>query len=325
MKGGIDLGGTNVQAVVISDRFVVKGEARRPTPAVGGPQDVAAEMAAAMRDAARDAGVETSALTGVGVGSPGAVDSSAGTVASAGNLPNWRDPFPLGAVLEEALGTRIALGNDVEVATEAEFGLGAGRPYSSLLGVFWGTGIGGGIVLEGKPWQGRGAAGEIGHVVVKRNGAPCTCGGRGCMEAYAGRAALEQRARKLAGRGRKTVLFALMESKGRTRLTSSVWAGALERGDKMAIQLIEQAISSLGAGIASVLNVLDVEAVVLGGGLGTRLGEPYRKRIEEAMLPYLFTRDRPPQMMLAELGDLGGAIGAARLVQKRSAPAAMGA
>jgi glucokinase len=140
MKGGIDLGATKVQAVVVSDRFTVKGEARRPTPTVGGPKDVAAQVAAAMRDAAAAAGVETSALAGVGIGSPGAVDTDAGTVAHAGNLPGWRDAFPLSAELEEALGTPVALGNDVEVATEAEFLLGAGKAYSSLLGVFWGTG-----------------------------------------------------------------------------------------------------------------------------------------------------------------------------------------
>ena len=324
MKGGIDLGGTKVQAVVVSDRFVVKGEARRPTPTDGGPADVAAEMAAAMRSAAEAAGVETSALAGVGVGSPGAVDAPSGTVAGAGNLPNWHDPFPLGPMLEDALGTRVALGNDVQLAAEAELHLGAGKPYSSLLGVFWGTGIGGGIVLDGKPWRGRGAAGEIGHMVIKCNGTRCTCGARGCVEAYAGRAALERRARKLVGRGEQTVLFELMERKGRTRLTSSIWARALQEGDKMAVQLLERAVGALGPGIASALNVLDVEAVVLGGGLGMRLGEPYRKRIEEAMMPNLFTRDRPPPMMLAELGDLGGAIGAARLVRKRSARAVVG-
>src|SRR5262245_27654604 len=109
MNGGIDLGGTKVQAVVVDDRFEVIGKARRRTPTVGGPPDVAAEVATALREAAQAAGVETSALAGVGVGSPGAVDASAGTVAGAGNLPDWRDPFPLGATLEDALGTPVAL------------------------------------------------------------------------------------------------------------------------------------------------------------------------------------------------------------------------
>jgi glucokinase len=282
-------------------------------------------MAAALREAAEAAGVEASGLTGIGVGSPGVVDAAAGTVAGAGNLPNWREPFPLGAVLEEALGTTVALGNDVELAAEAEFRLGAGRPYSSLLAVFWGTGIGGGIVLDGKPWRGRGAAGEIGHMVIELDGAHCTCGRRGCMEAYAGRLAMEKRARKLVERGEKTILFELMEHKHRTRLTSAIWARALQKDDRMAVQLIERAVQALGAGIASALNVLDVEAVVIGGGLGVRLGEPYRRQIEDAVMPHLFTSKHPPAMVLAELGDLSGAIGAARLVQKRSAPVPAGA
>ena len=138
-------------------------------------------------------------LDGVGVGSPGDVDGRAGTVTSARNLPDWEGSFPLGRrAVARRSAPAVALGNDVQVATDAEALLGAGRPYRSLLGVFWGTGVGGGIVLDGRPWIGRGAAGEIGHVVVKRDGARCPCGRKGCMEAYAGRGAMELRARRKA-------------------------------------------------------------------------------------------------------------------------------
>jgi glucokinase len=325
MKCGVDLGGTKVQAVVVSDRFAVRGDARRPTPTAGGPPAVVATVAAAVRDAAEAAGTEVSALTGIGVGAPGAVDAEAGTVAEAGNLPDWRQPFAFGPALEKALGTRVVLANDVEVAVEAEFRLGAGKPYSSLLGVFWGSGIGGGMVLDGKSWRGRGAAGEIGHMVIKRNGARCPCGRRGCVEAYSGRTAMERRARQLVKRGARTELFEIMERHGRERLTSAVWARALKKGDSMAIQLIDRAVEALGAGVASALNLLDVEAVVLGGGLGIRLGEPYLERIEKAMMPHLFVRERPPRMLLATLGDLGGAIGAARLVKGGTGKASSGA
>ena len=205
------------------------------------------------------------------------------------------------------------IGNDVDVATAAEFRRGAGRPYQSILGVFWGTGVGGGIVLDGKPWSGRGAAGEIGHVVVKIDGARCPCGRRGCMEAYAGRAAMEARARKELEAGAKTELFKIMEDRGRTRLTSGVWARALRHNDHLAVRLIDRAVEALGAGVASVVNVLDVEAVIVGGGLGLRLGQPYVDRIADAMHPHLFADDRPPAIHLAALGDLGGAIGAALL------------
>jgi glucokinase len=268
----------------------------------------------AVREAAAEGGVEPGDLLGVGIGAPGAIDEAAGTLARAGNLPDWHDAYPLADELGRPLGTRVVLGNDVQVATDAEFTLGAAREFTSLLGVFWGTGVGGGIVLDGRPWLGRGAAGEIGHVVVKRNGAHCPCGRRGCMEAYAGRRAMELRARKAAEQGEKTVLFKLMQDKGRDRLTSGVWWRAVERGDELATRLLDEAISALGVGVASTCNVLDVEAVIIGGGMGVRFGEPYARRIEDAMLPHLFHDDDPPVVRVAELGDLGGALGAALLL-----------
>jgi glucokinase len=316
MRGGIDLGGTKIQAVIVDGDHEVRGETRAPTPTSGGPSAVAAAMIGALQQASEAAGVATAELEGVGVGSPGDVDAEAGTVTSARNLPDWEGSFPLADELSKALGTRIALGNDVQVATDAEALLGAGRPYRSLLGVFWGTGVGGGIVLDGRPWVGRGAAGEIGHVVVKRDGARCTCGRRGCLEAYAGRGAMEIRARERQKKGDKTELFEIMRDRGRDRLTSGIWARALDRGDKLAVDLMDDAILALGAGVASVQNVLDVDAIVIGGGLGIRLGEPYAKRILDAMHPHLFVDTDPPAVLVAALGDLGGAIGASLLISR---------
>jgi glucokinase len=321
LSGGVDLGGTKIQAVVLDDSGSVRGAARHPTPTAGGPRDVVAAIAAALREAAAERDVDVVSLEGVGVGSPGAVDHDAGTVTSARNLPGWTGTFPLAQALSEELGAPVVLGNDVDVATMAEFELGAGRPYSSLLGVFWGTGVGGGVVLDGRLWRGRASAGEIGHMVVKMGGARCPCGRHGCMEAYAGRGAMEARARKELAGGAKTDLFKIMEKRGRTRLTSGVFARALDQGDRLAINLIDRAIEALGAGIASAVNLLDVESVIIGGGLGVRLGTPYVERIERAMLPHLFSDDRPPNVRVAALGDLGGAVGAALLVRE-SAPAA---
>jgi glucokinase len=204
-------------------------------------------MAGALRTAAEQAGVETAALDGVGVGSPGDVDNGAGTITNAFNVvTDWKRTVAVGDVLQKELGTTIALGNDVRVATAAEFRLGAGKPYRSLLGVFWGTGVGGGVILDGKPWHGRGAAGEIGHMVVRRNGAKCTCGRIGCMEAYAGRRAMELEARDRHKNGEKTQLFKIMEKKERAALTSGVWADALADGDRLAHELIERAVHALG-------------------------------------------------------------------------------
>ena len=313
IRGGLDLGGTKVQAVVVGDGDDVLGSARQPTPTSGGPSDVAAAMAVTLREAAEQAGVDTADLAGVGVGSPGAVDDDAGTVAQAGNLPNWIDPFPLRDVLSDELGSKVRLGNDVQVATDAEFALGAARGASSLLGVFWGTGVGGGIVIDNKPLDAP-SAGELGHVVVRIGGRRCPCGRRGCLEAYAGRGSMERRARKLAARGEQTELFKIMERRGRERLSSGVWARALEADDQLAQRLVREAIEALGAGVASACNLLGVEVVVIGGGMGVRLGEPMARRIEGAMMPHLFADDHPPAVRVAALGDLGGAIGASLLV-----------
>jgi glucokinase len=321
-RGGIDLGGTKIQTVVVDSDNKVLGQSRRPTPETGGPEDVAREIAAALREAAAQANLGTRDLAGVGVGSPGDADEETGVVSDARNLPGWTGSFPLGEHLGEQLGTSVAIGNDVQVAVQGEFELGAGRQFDTILGIWWGTGVGGGLILDGKPWLGRGAAAEVGHMVVKIGGARCTCGRRGCMEAYAGRMAMEIKARKEVENGAKTDLFRIMEERGRDRLTSGVWERALKHGDDLATKLIDRAVKALGAGIASAVNLLDPEAVIIGGGLGVRFGEKYVSRIATRMHPHLFVPDRPPHMHVATLGDLGGAIGAALLVQDRTPAAA---
>jgi len=316
LRGGIDLGGTKIQTVVVEADGTPRGEARQPTPTSGGPADVARAMEGALREATSAAGVKPEALRGVGVGSPGEADGGSGVVSGARNLPGWKGSFPLGETLAAALGTEVRIGNDVQVAVEGEYELGAGRRHDSLLGVWWGTGVGGGIVLGGRPWLGRGAAGEIGHTVLKRGGARCPCGRRGCLEAYAGRAAMEAKARREHAAGVETDLFRIMEKRGKDRLTSSVWDHALREKDPLAESLIRRAVRYLGTGIASACNLLDVEAVVIGGGLGVRFGERYRAQIEREMGKHIFAADDPPELLPAELGDLGGAIGASLLVAR---------
>jgi glucokinase len=316
LRGGIDLGGTKIQTVIVDSGGTVRGEARQPTPTTGGPANVASAMEDALREAASAAGVKPEDLSGVGVGSPGDADEKTGVVSTARNLPEWEGSFPLGETLSKALGTGIRVGNDVQVATEAEFHLGAGREFQSLIGVFWGTGVGGGLVLDGKPWLGRGAAGEIGHMVVKRGGAKCPCGRKGCMEAYAGRAAMESEARREQEEGHKTDLFKLMEKHEKPRLTSGIWERAIDHGDDLATKLIDRAIEALGTGVASAVNLLDPEAVIIGGGLGIRFGDRYMEPLTREMAKHLFVDERPPAVRVASLGDLGGAIGASLLVNR---------
>ena len=319
--GGIDLGGTKIQAAVVDEDadHQVLGAKRDQTPLRGGPRAIAARMASVLKEALDEAGLRTSDLAGIGVGSPGSVDDAKGTVSGAMNLSEWSGSFNLRRALQRDLGgVPVSLGNDVDLATDAEFAIGAARQYETLLGVFWGTGVGGGLVLNGAPWVGRKTAGEIGHMVVRINGARCGCGRRGCMEAYAGRGSMEARARRRVEQGEKTALFRIMEERGRDRLSSGIWERALARDDQMALELLEEAVEALGAGVASAVNLLDPEAVVIGGGLGIRLGEPWVQRIREAMIPHLFVDDDPPPVLLAELGDLGGAHGGALLASRRA-------
>lgn len=311
LRGGLDLGGTKIQAVVVDRRAKIVGHARRDTPRVGGAEAVVRDLALTIREAATDAGVMLRDLGSVGVGVPGAVDPTTGTVVQVPNIDGWDAPYAVGPALAATVRLPVAIGNDVNVAVEAERRYGAGRGCRSFLGVFWGTGVGGGLVVDGRLLTGRGSAGEIGHVCAKPGGRKCNCGLRGCVEAYAGRGALEARARHEA-RKRKTVLFDLARKRGRDRLTSGIWLRALDARDAVARDLLDEAVEALGVGIGAAVTLLDVEAVVVGGGLGERLGPEWLKRIEKSARAHTFFRDAPTYR-LAELGDMGGAIGASLL------------
>jgi glucokinase len=311
---GVDVGGTKIQSAAMRAKKVV-GSARMATPLTGA-EDVSAAIGDAVTKALADAGAQLSDLTAVGIGAPGTIDPEAGTVSSSPNLPGFQglEAVPLGATVSQALGgVPVKLDNDVRVAILGEWKRGAGRGYRHLLGVWVGTGVGGGLVLDGALYEGQGAAGEIGHTIVKPGGRVCSDGRRGHLEAYAGRGQMEAHARHLVKEGHKTELFDIMERKGRTRLSSGVWAAALEKKDKMAVELVDDAVRALAVGLASVQNLLALEAIVIGGGLGDRLGPPFVERIREEMQPLLFVPDHPLTMVPSEFGDLAGAVGAAVL------------
>jgi glucokinase len=311
---GVDVGGTKIQSAAMRAKKVVGG-ARMATPLTGA-EDVSAAIGDAVTKALADAGAQLSDLTAVGIGAPGTIDPEAGTVSSSPNLPGFQglEAVPLGAMVSQALGgVPVKLDNDVRVAILGEWTRGAGRGYRHLLGVWVGTGVGGGLVLDGALYEGQGAAGEIGHMIVKPGGRVCSDGRRGHLEAYAGRGQMEAHARHLVKEGHKTELFDIMERKGRTRLSSGVWAAALEKKDKMAVELVDDAVRALAVGLASVQNLLALEAIVIGGGLGDRLGPPFVDRIRGEMQPLLFVPDHPPTLLSSEFGDLAGAVGAAVL------------
>ena len=305
---GIDLGGTKIYGVRLKGADLdVVAEAKGKTPTQGGPLGVVDAIAKVVRELGLG-GNDT-----IGIGAPGVIDVEDGVVRAAPNLPGWIEPFALGPALAETLGVeRVVVDNDVNVGVVAEHRLGAGRGADELLGVFVGTGVGGGLILDGQLRRGAtGLAGEIGHVVVVPGGRSCSCGGRGHLEAYAGRAGMERRAKALENKGHDTVLVDLAKAK---RMTSSVWAKALAAGDQVAIDLIDEAVAALGRAIAGVILTLDLQLVVVGGGLADRLGAPFVGRIEEAVRSDIFGGGGSPvRVVSAELGDRAGAIGAALL------------
>ena len=308
---GIDVGGTKVQVVLTDAGFERIGESRGPTPTSGGPAAVVETIHRLVVEARDAAG--NPALAAVGVGAPGSIDRATGVVARSPNLAGWMDPFPLGEELSRRLEAPVVVDNDVRFGMLGEHRLGAGRPFADLIGAWFGTGVGGAVILGGVLRNGRsGACGEIGHVCVVDGGRRCGCGRRGCLEAYAGRASMERRARSRVAKGEHTDLFRIMEKQGRDHVTSGVIARALDHGDALTHSLLDDAVAAAGQGIASVVNLLDVEAVVIGGGLGTRLGAPFAKRVAAAMQPHLFVDgEQSVQVVPAGLGDYAGALGAA--------------
>lgn len=310
---GVDLGGTNVATVVVDDDHEVVGRARLRTPTSGDRTAVVDVVVASVYAALDAAGVRLAEVQGIGVGSPGVVVD--GTVGGASNVPGFADRFSLRDLLGAELGRPVRIANDVTAAAVGEHRRGAGRGASDLLCVFVGTGVGGGLVLHDRPYEGGGGAGELGHVIVRQGGEVCPCGRRGCVEAYAGRRAMTLAAQRAQAAGRPTVLFDIAAERGRARPTSGVFHEALARGDALVADLLDDAVSALGAGIASTVNLLDVDLVVVGGGLADKLGAGFLRRIDAAMRPLLFLQPSRVRLVPAALGDDGGALGAALLAE----------
>jgi glucokinase len=307
---GVDLGGTKIQTIVVRGDEIL-GQTRIPTPD-NGAEPITAAIVETIQVALDAAGVDESSLRSVGIGAPGRAKD--GVVSNSPNVVGMKEPFPLGPRISlELNGIPVHVDNDVTVATLGELERGAGRPFDSMLGIFVGTGVGGGLVFERRVWRGRGAAAEIGHVIVKPDGRHCGCGGRGHLESYAGRASMQAKAERLVAEGEHTVLFDLMAKHGRDRMTSGIIERALRHHDAITERLMDQAVWALGTALASAQNLVDVDAVIVGGGLAERFGRSFVDRIAGQMQPLLFTPDHPPAVLTAELGDLSGAMGAVAL------------
>ncbi len=308
---GVDLGGTKIHTVVAKEDGAVLGEDRRPTEATQGPDAVVARIAASVRAACELAGVSVESVAGVGISSPGPCDPKRGVVTNAPNLPGFHDVH-LTRLVSEALSLPVLLENDANAACYGEFRFGAGRGLRHIVYVTLGTGIGGGIIIDGKIYEGAsGAAGEVGHIIIDPDGPPCNCGARGCVEALASGPAIAREAKRAIAEGRSPIMAGLA---GDSRPTAELVLRAAQQGDGVAREIIQRAGYCLGIGLIGVLNCLNPEALILGGGL-IGLGDLYLEPAITTAKSGAFEQIMSDvTITIASLGERSGALGAAALV-----------
>jgi glucokinase len=313
---GIDLGGTKILAAVVDASHHILGRAKRPTPAREGGEALMGALEDAAREAVAAAGLRVADIEAAGVGSPGPLDLRRGVIIRSPNL-NVRE-FPLGPGLSERVGVPVHVWNDVTVGGYGEFRLGAGRGFNDLIVAFVGTGIGGCVINGGHILEGStGNAGEIGHIVIKAGGPRCGCGQRGCLEALASRSAIARRIGKAARRGQATALADHFTGGRAERIKSKELAAAYFGGDPIVVREVNRAARFLGLGLASLINVLGPQRVIVGGGVVEALGHPYLDVVRDAARPHVLADDDAAmQIVPAQLGDDSGVLGAALLVRE---------
>lgn len=303
---GVDLGGTKILARVVDPGTgEARGRVKNLTPA--GPQAVLDCLVATVEELP---GWEEAA--GIGVGVPGFVDR-AGVVTHCPNIPGWTEPVPVATELTSRLGRPVVVANDVDCGAVAEHRLGAGRGIDDLLAVFVGTGVGGGLIIDDRLVTGdRGMVGEIGHVTVEPGGRMCGCGGRGHLEAYAGRAGMDREARRRHERSPEP----LVELAGDGTIRSRHLARGLADGDPLTVELMAEAADALALAIGNAATLLDLPRVVLGGGVVDKLGEPFLDQIRASDRFGGLGADLV-ELVLADRLDDAGAVGAAMVAADR--------
>lgn len=282
---GVDLGGTNIVVGAMSADGKRKfGMHEIPTRAAMGADAVVERIVQMIERVAAETmaatGASRDALLGVGIGSPGPLDREQGIVIITPNL-GWRD-FPLRDRVSEAVGLPATLDNDANCATLGEWWLGAAKGGRNVVGLTIGTGIGGGLILDGRLYHGASdVAGEIGHTTIDSTGRRCGCGNYGCLEAYASGPAIAERAREALAGGEPSAMPALVGG-DLSRLTAALVYQAAREGDRLALEVVRETARLLGAGVANLLNIFNPDVVVLAGGVtqaGDALFEPMRAEV----------------------------------------------
>lgn len=307
---GVDLGGTKILTAVVDAAGSLLSRDHSITPAREGHEAVIGSILESARRALEQADVAPDRLAAVGVGAPGLANPDTGVLYTSPNLPGWRD-VPIRDIVQKGLGTKAYLINDANAAALGELHFGAARGARNFLYVTVSTGIGGGIVIDGKIYSGAiGAAGEVGHMTIDDAGPVCNCGNRGCWEMLASGTALAREARRRIGQGTATSI--LEYAHGDVDLVTALTVeAAAEAGDGPALELISWSAYYLGVGLANLINIFNPELIVIGGGLsnmGDMLFQPAFKVAGERAYEQSF---RAVRFARAELGRNSGVLGAA--------------
>jgi len=307
---GIDLGGTKISTALVDHSGEIITHDYRETQAAGGYQAIIARMLDAARGVMTQAKVAPAQVAAVGIGAPGPLEIETGLTLSPPNLPGW-NRTPLKQLIADGLGIPAFLEKDANAAALGEFHFGAGRGTKHMIYVTVSTGIGSGLILDGRLYYGANSmAGEIGHTTIAPNGPLCACGNRGCLEAMASGTAIANRARERVARGVPTLIADLIGD-DLERITAELVAEAADQGDTNAQEILAEAMNYLGIGVANLVNLFNPQLVVIGGGLtntGEALFEPVRRAIDRCAFP------KPAQtvrVVQAELGEHVGVLGAA--------------
>ena len=313
---GIDLGGTKISTALVGNDGEIIAHDYQQTRAAEGQSAVIERMLDAARRVMAQAGMDRSQVAAVGVGAPGPLDIEAGVVVAPPNLPGW-DRVPLKQLIKDGLGIAAFLENDANAAALGEHRFGAGRGVEHMIYVTVSTGVGGGLILDGKLYHGAaGMAGEVGHIIVEPEGPLCGCGNRGCLEALASGTAIARRARERVAHGAPT-LIADLAGGDPERITVRLVAEAADQGDKEAQTILAEAMNYLGIGMANLVNLFNPQLIVIGGGvtnIGERLFQPVRGAIAQNALP---SAAQAVRVVPAALGDNAGVLGAAAVALAR--------
>jgi glucokinase len=317
---GVDLGGTSMRAGVVAKDGALLALKKRKTRPEQGADTVVERLAETIERAIKAAKVRSKDLGGIGVGVPGPVDTGRGVVRLAVNLGRDWNNLPLAERLRDHLGLKAYIDNDVRVGAIGEFTHGAGKGTRDMVAVFVGTGIGGGLVLDGQLRGGfRGGAGEVGHTVVAAdNGIVGKTGQPGTVEPLASRTGMERLVRERVAQGRSSAVPELIQSVGGGRLTSRVIAEALQQDDAVMKEVLANAQRILGLLAANLVNILDPEMIVFGGGVTERLGQKFIAPIRQVAYANFINRQnaRRVKIVPAALKDASGVVGAAVLARE---------